>query len=643
MNHPFKTAAWIWSNSNPQQDEYGEFVDHFTYEKGTVTLRVSADSNYATYINGQLTAWGQYADFPYDKVYDEVDVTEFCQKGNNRIATIVWYCGSDNIFTYYPGKAGLLYELTCGNKVLCESNEATLSRMSKAYMNHRKQLISLQLGFGYGYDATKEDEWLTGELVDFTPSVSIQQELPLRIRPCKKLTLLPDAEGVKCKDISDTDVIYDLGREQVGVLSFKLTSPCKQEITISYGEHLVDGCVRRIIGPRDFSITYIAKEGENEFFNPFRRFGCRYLEVQSEHSISVEKMAIAPTMYVLEEKERPVLTELQNKIYDMCVETLHLCMHEHYEDCPWREQSLYAMDSRNQMLCGYYAFGEYKFPRANLQLIAKDNRKDGLLSICYPMCMDLVIPSFSLHYITACREYMEYSGDKSFLSEIYPKLVSIVETFTKRITNGLIPPFAGKNYWNFYEWRDGLDGGGPYCEDYDFDTPDLLLNALLSIALQNMEIIADTLSIANTYHEQATALNNRIYEVFWDKTTGICYNLPEHKAYSQLGNALAILCGAITGDEAKALCERVLTDPNMTPISLSMVCFMYDAWLKTDRDKYIPIILQEIEKTYMPMIEFGSTTVWETELGERDFENAGSLCHGWSALPIYYYHTLLNQ
>ena len=22
------------------------------------------------------------------------------------------------------------------------------------------------------------------------------------------------------------------------------------------------------------------------------------------------------------------------------------------------------------------------------------------------------------------------------------------------------------------------------------------------------------------------------------------------------------------------------------------------------------------------------------------FDNAGSLCHGWSALPIYYYHTL---
>ena len=641
MNGLFKNANWIWCNANPQSDEYGEFVDHFTYKEGKVILRISADSNYATYINGKLAAWGQYADFPYDKVYDEVDVTAFCQKGENRIATLVWYYGLDSLFVYYPGNAALLYEVSCGDQVLCASNEETLSRMSKAYMNHRMQIITPQFGLGYGYDATKEDDWRTGKLVGFGPSVKVEQKLPLRIRPCDKLTLLPEAEGIICKEISDTDVIFDLGSEQVGFLSFKFTSTCEQDITIAYGEHLVDGCVRQKIDIRDFSITYRAKAGENVFLNPFRRLACRYLEVHSDEPLAIEKMAIAHTMYVLEEKERPLLTEKQNQIYDMCVETLHLCMHEHYEDCPWREQALYAMDSRNQMLCGYYAFGEYKFPRASLQLISKDNRADGLLSICYPMSMDFVIPSFSLHYITACREYMQYSGDKEFLVEIYPKLVSVVETFTNRITDGLVPPFEGKKYWNFYEWRNGLNGGGPASEGLDHSEPDVLLNALLSIALQNLSTIADELGIANTYKEQADALNTRIYEVFWDKDAGICYNYPNHKSYSQLGNSLVILCGAVTGEEALKLCDRLLTDTEMTPVSLSMVCFKYDAWLKMDKERFTPIIFEDIDKTYTTMIEFGSTTVWETDLGESDFDNAGSLCHGWSALPIYYYHTLL--
>jgi hypothetical protein len=40
------------------------------------------------------------------------------------------------------------------------------------------------------------------------------------------------------------------------------------------------------------------------------------------------------------------------------------------------------------------------------------------------------------------------------------------------------------------------------------------------------------------------------------------------------------------------------------------------------------------------MVESGSSCVWETGKGSVDFSNAGSLCHGWSAIPVYYYHIL---
>ncbi|MFQ7077041.1 MAG: hypothetical protein ACLRSW_03420 [Christensenellaceae bacterium] len=35
------------------------------------------------------------------------------------------------------------------------------------------------------------------------------------------------------------------------------------------------------------------------------------------------------------------------------------------------------------------------------------------------------------------------------------------------------------------------------------------------------------------------------------------------------------------------------------------------------------------------MLKRGATTFWETIKGEADFEGAGSLCHGWSAVPVY--------
>lgn len=253
--------------------------------------------------------------------------------------------------------------------------------------------------------------------------------------------------------------------------------------------------------------------------------------------------------------------------------------------------------------------------------------------------MNLVIPSFSLHYITECKEYLQYTNDKEFLNEIYPKLSSIIEAFTRRLTPmGLVSPFEDPEYWNFYEWRKGLSNEGMQTFSYD-----LLLNSLLSISLQNMGIIAEQLGIEHEYSKQAAKLNCHIREMFFDNTTGVVYDYPDHTSYSQLGSSLAILCGAVSAEESIELCEKIINDPQMTPISLSMICFKYDAWLKTDRKRYAPFILHDIESLYSPMVNSGGTTVWETEKGASDFEGAGSLCHGWSALPIYYYHTLLEQ
>ena len=47
-----------------------------------------------------------------------------------------------------------------------------------------------------------------------------------------------------------------------------------------------------------------------------------------------------------------------------------------------------------------------------------------------------------------------------------------------------------------------------------------------------------------------------------------------------------------------------------------------------------------MKEYYGAMLDKGATTFWETALGEADFDGAGSLCHGWSALAIYYYERL---
>lgn len=68
-------------------------------------MRISCDSNYAVYINDALAAFGQYADYPWYKVYDEIELSTFFTVGVNCIKIIVWYYG-ENFSTYYKGNRG---------------------------------------------------------------------------------------------------------------------------------------------------------------------------------------------------------------------------------------------------------------------------------------------------------------------------------------------------------------------------------------------------------------------------------------------------------------------------------------------------------------------------------------------------------
>ena len=73
-----------------------------------------------------------------------------------------------------------------------------------------------------------------------------------------------------------------------------------------------------------------------------------------------------------------------------------------------------------------------------------------------------------------------------------------------------------------------------------------------------------------------------------------------------------------------------------------MCTYFYDALLSFG-DRYKNYILADMKRKYAHMLNRGATTFWETELGAEDFGGAGSLCHGWSAIPVYYLSLLTGQ
>ena len=626
-----KSSKWIWIDDTQKEDIYADFYGSFDFDGKKAAFLISADSNYCVYINGKYAFSGQYPDFPHHKVYDEVDVTEFCRKGENSILVTVWYYGVPNM-SYYPGDAGVRFEVYSDEELKLFSSENILSRKNPAFLSGFKQNITSQLGFSFSYDTTKEELLTKEDLCGFKKSTELSLDIKLNSRAIKKCVVGERTDSTLIK--KDTNYyLFDIGKEEVGYLTLKVKSDKKQKLTIAYGEHIVDGGVRRIIDERDFSVYVTVGEGVTEYTNYFRRLGLRYLEIWSESEIEIEYASVMPVTYPLKKIDKIFEKPLHQKIYDICVRTLELCLHDHYEDCPWREQALYAMDSRNQMLCGYYVFEEFDFPRDNLLLMSKDDRDDGLLSICTPSGNDLTIPSFSLHYFIEVYEYLVYSKDLSLAKEVFEKLKSVMNVFLNQMENGLVKNFKNMNNWNFYEWTENLCG----YDDDKTDRFDCALNCLLSIALEKFRNICELIGEKDDYVSIRDELNKNIREKFYNPKTGLYIDTLGRETYSELTNSLAVLCGASSGGEAEEICEKLTSSSLPVPISLSMICFKYDALIMVDEDRYKDYIIKNIEEKYEPMIQSGATSFWETEMGEKDFDNAGSLCHGWSAMPVYYF------
>lgn len=654
----FQKSKWIWPSTQAHADEYGEFYFPFYIcKKQTYRYNISCDGDYVLFINGEFVSSNQYGDFEHYKIYDAIDCTPFLNEGLNHIAILVWYPGVGSS-RYKKAAAGLIFEIRDGaGRIVAWSDEKTRARKSKAYKNGYQKLITGQLGFSFLYDSTKEDEWIYGKLVDFTEAAIVSKNCRFYERPNEKL-LHGEFKPGKLVSSSKNSLTFDCGEETVGLLKLKITSPCIQKITISYGEYLVGGRVPRLsyvdenrIG-RDFSVEYIARKGLNEYVNYMLRLGCRYLEICFEHCIEVEALGIIPTYYPVERAEIKLDNPLDREIYEIAVRTLELCMMEHYVDSPWREQCLYSFDSRNQMLFGYYAFknGNRDYARSNLLLMSKDDQ-EGLLPITFPCGIDLKIPSYSLYYIIAMKEYIEHTNDFSLGIEFYPKMAEILNAFLKNRHQGLVCKFRGYRHWNFYDWS-AHSVGEIYGPDSDIPKeeadPDCMINSLMIIALNCFEYICQKIGQDFIYDKIRDEIKSKTKEVFFVSEDGAFainkrskeYENKRSKEYTELCNSFAILAGLPEKKEAERIATAIV-EKKLEPCSLAMRALKYDALLKVNQEKYRNVILNEIRQDYGYMLSEGATSFWETLGGHRAFGNAGSLCHGWSALPAYYYHLLL--
>lgn len=673
-------GKWIWVDDSAYKNSYGEFLQSIQYAGGTCSVKLACDSKYNLYVNGNLVSFGPYPGYPELAFYDEIDITPFLKKGENILAFLVWYTG-ESTFIYRAGQAGLFYEVTVHGETVACSSELTRSRYSASYDSSYTDAVTPQIGFSTSYIATQEN-WTEGDItgVPFSESYVCPYQRELKKRPNERLVLhknlpvaivqqgefiYPDKSPLSSQmhqaflsfrylheftgDLNekqefdrakrfraegDNGIYFtvDLLSMETGFVSLDIEVTKECYIDIGFGEHLQDGRVRSSIGPtRNFCMRYKAQAGRQTYLNSMLRVGCRYLQFFVHcNDVTVYYAGLRPTNYPIKEKAYQTNNLLHRAVYETAVRTLKRCMHEHYEDTPWREQSLYVFDGGLQMIYGFSAFEDYgRFARSNLMLMNLGLRKDGLLDITFPSETELTIPFFGYFYPVVVGEYVKETGDLTLVKDTFETVKTILDTALSRLDEtGLVLNYD-KPYWNYYEWSN-------YQETYPEYS--LILNSMLSLALQSASEYFARVGkdgIAKSYKQSAMQLNEAIRKNLFDEKKGAFRSgiMNGCHTYSELGNSLTILCGA-AGESSRRIAENLISG-SFEKIGLATRYFKYEALCAVGG--YEEYILCDIDKACFTMLREGATTFWETEIGQTDFINAGSLSHAWTSFAVRYY------
>ena len=690
-------AKAIWIDSEKQPNRYVKFQTEFEADGKEVLFYISADTQYELYINGKFAGFGQYGDYPDKKVYDCIDVSHLVKEGKNLVSILAFSNGVHSL-SHYSGLPMVIFAVTENGKCVLKSDENVKCCDDTEFTSGEFENITNQLSYNFGFDLRKDDFYREKLVSETWKNAVILDDSSVKYtsRPLKKTVLKDVCEGEIItqgefrlsdgdtvaekmqnaffamrleKDVFDREDgslipkkdnlywIVDMGEEIAGHIVLDIEAEDGAILDIAYGEHLKDMRVRSSVGGRNFAFRTVCREGRQQIAFYIRRLAGRYLEVFSHSGIKkVHTIALHRVEYPLNYNELTLNDGLYNKIYEASQRTLMLCMHEHYEDCPWREQALYGMDSRNQMLAGYYAFGETDMPRESLRLLADSQRESGLLELTAPSEFHKTIPTFSLAWINSVSEYILFSGDKDFGKEMLPAAKRIIEFFKIDPDKNLVITPTESECWHLYEWNAGMTIWDLYGR-LRYDAP---LNAYYVLTLRKYQQICEAINnkeetawaqklidtICGSFHNAFYSEENKAYTTYLsggkpsvkvEKTgEGMYYDGDEDSerdVFAQLTQAWA-LCGGCVPKEYQDIIRASIVRDDLIECTISHSVYKYDA-LMQDAEKYAGIVLSEISDKWGYMLYDGATTFWETILGDKDFDRAGSLCHGWSATPAY--------
>lgn len=322
--------------------------------------------------------------------------------------------------------------------------------------------------------------------------------------------------------------------------------------------------------------------------------------------------------------------ELLNQIWKVASHTFRLCSGIFFIDGIKRDKWIWSGDAYQSLFVNQYLMADADINRRTLLALRGND----------PMTTHInTIVDYSLFWILGIKAHYEAYGDKAFLEQIYPKMVSLIEFCEKQLDeHGFL--VGRKKDWIYIDWAD-LDKKGPLCAE----------QMLLAACYKTMEEISKIVenreaevNIVCFYKEKYEELVRKIDFYYWDKEQAAYIDsfVSGRRHVTRHANIFAILYGIADIKKQNQIVENVLLNDAVPAITTPYFKF-YELDVLCKMGKFSEV-LSQIKSYWGGMLKRGAVTFWEEydkEVpDEEQYDMYGdrfgkSLCHAWAASPIY--------
>lgn len=426
-------------------------------------------------------------------------------------------------------------------------------------------------------------------------------------------------------------ILVDFGDEYVGTLDFTVQAPAGTILEFYGFENSYRGEIDYTIGLNN-GVRYICREGWQRY-RCMTRMGFRYLMISVRHAAGPVRIRDLHLDYAAfpcsNTGSFECNDEALNHIWLMCRHTHELCLEDSFTDSPAYEQAFWLGDAQTSAAVNAFVFGDYTFTRHNLLLATTAVQNTPLFNALTPTDWGTSIPMWTMNWVVSLVQYIEASGDRSVLPELYPSLRGMLLHY-----RSLLNEEGGFSVsaWNLIDWAPIDAPSSGVVTSYQ---------GLLACCFERCAGFADSLGHGEDgalYRGTAEIMLRYLDEKLWDESRGAFYDGWSRekgfsKTFSVQTHTLLLLYDVIRDPRKRELTRGYTLQKPADFVDVGspfMLYYLYEAWAMVGRQREI---FEDVKKRWGEMFRYETTTCWEVFPGFYENSRTRSYCHSWSTAP----------